>query len=102
MSDYVKTFSVIDETMAAADAMFAVRERKYYFSKLKEYAQALFDRGPFKVGDRVRMTWTPRIDREHAWGWLRAKHFMVKGALATVRSVDFNDGHFNALVVFDD
>jgi hypothetical protein len=39
---------------------------------------------PFKVGDRVALAKTPNITQESAPGWMRSKHFLVKGAEGTV------------------
>jgi hypothetical protein len=52
---------------------------------------------PFKVGDRVALSKTPKIDKETAWGWLASKHFLVKGAQGIVRTVDL---HSNGDLVF--
>jgi hypothetical protein len=58
---------------------------------------------PFKVGDRVALSKTPKIDRETAWGWLGSKHFLVQGALGIVRTVDLHgDGKLSFGVEFDD
>jgi len=100
-----KTFEVVSKTLEAVDALTSAvqnSEHAWHWKKLKEYAEGLFARAPFKVGDRVRLTVTPDINEQDSWGWMHAKHFLVKGALATVRSVDFSDGRFNALCVFDD
>lgn len=100
-----KTFEHIDKVLTAVDTFTnAVQysEHAWHWKKLRAYAAALFDRAPFKVGDRVRLTKTPDITPEKSWGWMGAKHFLVKGAMATVREVDFSDGHFEAWLHFDD
>lgn len=100
-----KTFEVIGKRLAALDALteaILLDQSGWHWKKLQAYAQGLFDRAPFKAGDRVRLTVTPDINEKDSWGWMHAKHFLVKGALATVHSVDFSDGLFNALCVFDD
>ena len=99
------TFEVVGKTLDAVDALTeAVRnsEHAFHWKKLREYAEGLFTRAPFQVGDRVRLTKTPEITEKKAWGWLGGKHFLVKGAMATVKHVDFWDGHFNAMLIFDD
>lgn len=79
------------------------QELKYEFNKLREYATALFERfAPFKEGDRVVLTKTPKIDKETSWGWMGSKHFLVKGAMATVHDVDYRNGLFFASLYFDD
>ena len=63
----------------------------------------LFTRfAPFRVGDRVRLTETPEISEKVSWGWLGGKHFLVKGALATVQTVDVCKDKFRAGLIFDD
>lgn len=80
-------------------------EIEWHLKKVEGYATALFDRFcPFKVGDRVRLTRTPEITTEKSWGWIGSKHFLMKGALATVADVDYRaDGKcFEYLLKFDD
>jgi hypothetical protein len=99
-----KSFEHIDKVLVAVETFEDVvrySEHKWHWKKLREYAQALFERAPFKVGDRVQMTVTPEITPEKSWGWMGARHFLVKGSLATVREVDFSDGHFCAWLHFD-
>lgn len=58
---------------------------------------------PFKVGDRVVLAVTPKIDEKTAYGWLSSKHFLVKGSAGTVRSSDVRqDGRLMFEVEFDD
>lgn len=99
------TFSKVDRVILNVDTLTAVvreADHTYHWKKLRTYAEALFQRAPFKVGDRVRLTKTPEISETKSWGWLGAKHFLVKGAMATVAEVDFSDGHFEAWLHFDD
>ena len=75
----------------------------FYLNKINEYINVLFDRfAPFKVGDRVELIKTPIINEKESWGWLSSKHFLVKGALATVKDVDYEDGKFIVDVIFDE
>lgn len=66
--------------------------------------EALLTRyAPFKVGDRVELAVTPKIDADTAYGWLGSKHFLVKGAVGTVRASDVrSDGRLSFEVEFDD
>lgn len=57
---------------------------------------------PFKVGNRVRLTETPVITKETAHGWLGSKHFLVAGALGTVKGLDCYEGWWTVGVVWDD
>ena len=66
--------------------------------------EALLTRyAPFKVGDRVELAVTPKIDAETAYWWQGSKHFLIKGAAGTVRSSDVrSDGRLTFDVEFDD
>lgn len=55
---------------------------------------------PFVEGDRVALVDTPEISQGS--GWYGFRHFLIKGALATVRSTDFRDGLFHFSLAFDD
>lgn len=100
-----KAFEIIDRRLAAlAQLENAIRadQSDWYWKKLREYATALFERAPFRPGDRVRLIKTPVITEEKTPGWVCAKHFLVAGAIGTVRYVDFREGLFNAMVIWDD
>jgi len=61
----------------------------------------LFDRFcPYKIGDRVQLTKEPEILSSS--GWYYSKHFLIKGAIATVESQDFRDGKFRFGLIFDE
>ena len=99
-----KAMAHIDKVLAAVDAFADVTrfsEHPYYWKKLREYAEALFERGPFKPGDKVRLTKTIDVTPEKSWGWMAYKHMLVEGNTATVKYVDYREGHFNAMVLFD-
>ena len=99
-----KTFEVVGKTLDAVDALTAAIQysgHAYHWQKLRAYAEGLFSRAPFKVGDRVRLSKTPNINEKDSWGWMPYRHLLVKGAEGEVRSVDFRENAFNALVRFD-
>ena len=104
-ADYNDSLSVIDLRLSALSALEnAIRsdQDSWHWKKLREYAKALFDRAPFRSGDRVRLVRNPEISEAKSPGWMCAKHFLVKGALGTVQCVDFCGGLFNASIVWDD
>jgi hypothetical protein len=43
----------------------------------------------FDIGDRVELIETPVIDDEHKPGWKGCKHFLIKGAVGTISTVEF-------------
>lgn len=53
---------------------------------------------PVQVGDMVRLRKAPRCEG----GWLRSKHFLIPGAIAEVKSIDFCSGEFSAYLRFED
>jgi hypothetical protein len=79
----------------AKPSEFDYKFKEVITSFLKMYARFC----PFAKGDRVALSKTPEI--LEGSGWFYAKHFLVKGALATVRSTDFRDGLFHFSLVFD-
>lgn len=64
-------------------------------------ASTIFARSPFNVGDKVILTYTPDITPEKAWGWMHAKHFLVEGAIGTIKERFFYDGRFDYYIAFD-
>jgi hypothetical protein len=91
------TFQHIDGVLSAVKVFSeAVRssEHDWHWKKLREYAQGLFDRAPFREGDRVRLRKTPTITEKDSWGWMHAKHFLVEGREGVAKDVDFRDGQF--------
>lgn len=98
------TFEHFDGIFSALEGLkkAAGSSHGWHWEKMRYYAEALFERGPFKPGDRVRLLVTPEINEKTSWGWLGAKHFLVKGALGTVKHVDYSKGHFRADVIMDD
>jgi len=73
---------------------------KYYFKKMTQWIEALFAKGPFKVGDKVQLVRVPQIDKESGW-WHCRKTFTL-GAIGKVVHMDFRDGCFHADVVWDE
>ena len=73
----------------------------YYIRNLVDCYELLLERfAPFHIGDRVILTKSPDIPTDS--GWNCARHFLVKGAVATVRMVEADNKGFTAQVEFDD
>ena len=71
----------------------------YYISGLIECQEEFFKRcAPFKVGDVVELTITPKIEKTS--GLYHCRHFLVCGAKAEVVSVDFYKGSFKFDITF--
>jgi hypothetical protein len=76
-------------------------EFDYKFRIIQESFEQMYARFcPFVEGDRVALVDTPEISQGS--GWYGSKHFLIKGALATVASTDFRDGLFHFSLLFDD
>jgi hypothetical protein len=66
---------------------------------LSSYA-SMFNRFcPYKVGDRVQLRETLNITEG---GWYPCRHFLIKGAIATVKECGYRDDSFTFGLVFDD
>ncbi len=55
---------------------------------------------PFKIGDRVELL--ADTDTSNAPGWDHCKHFLIKGAKATVMDRGYHKGYFSFDLSFDD
>jgi|GEM_PF-2451748 len=101
--EYAKTARAIKEHSEEMRKELSKYGPDYYFEKVEGYIKVLFERfAPFKKGDRVILTKTPEINKEESWGWIGSKHFLVKGAKATVCEVDYYREKFRCSVKFDD
>ena len=75
----------------------------FYLREMNAAFRMCIDRfAPFKVGDRVKLAKTPTITEKESWGWMGCKHFLVKGAKATVEEVGCGEGGFTFSMLFDD
>ena len=85
----MKPLEVIDKLEAIVSG-----DSKYYFEKLRHYYYGCMAASKFKEGDVVKLSKTPIINNENAPGWMSAKHFLIKGAIVTIRTIDYhiNDG----------
>lgn len=69
---------------------------------LGAYEYATTRLAPAVVGDRVMLTKTPNITKSKAPGWMGSRHFLIRGAIATVREVSLDTGGFCFQLMFDD
>ena len=101
--DYIVAAEKVNKSFKDQQDVLARFPASFFYEKMMGYAKALFQKyAPFRVGDRVMLTETPEITAEKSWGWLGAKHFLVRGALGTVVSVDYSDNQFIAGTNWDD
>jgi len=81
--------------------LFPPGNDEYAFKRLLCYAEGLFTYSKFKLGDMVRLNFTPVITEDHAEGWLGSKHFLKKGCRGIIESVDYDyDGFTYQFVPF--
>ena len=96
--DIAKACKLLDE----ASSILGGGPLSFYLREMNESYRLLVDRfAPFKPGGRVKLTVTPEITMETAHGWMGCKHFLVKGAKATVQEVGCGEGGFYFHIVFD-
>lgn len=69
-------------------------------SVLSSYHEIFSRFCPYKIGDRVQLIKPPII--EIVPGWRGSRHFLVEGAIATVRGCDWRKGQFVFDLEFDD
>lgn len=62
---------------------------------------SIFDRFcPYKNDDRVELL--RDVEIESSSGWYPCRHFLIRGAKATINNRGYNNGKFSFEVVFDD
>lgn len=100
MDGYKKNLDPFYVLLEHQQQLARMSELEWKLERVKEYAEGLFARAPWKDGDRARLIKTPEID--HGSGWYGSRHFLVKGRIGTVSCVDFRGGKFNCLWCPDD
>jgi hypothetical protein len=74
----------------------------YKMERIVETFNSMFERFcPFRVGDRIELSYTPEITNEKSPGWRGSKHHLIEGAPGTVVSRDFVKDHFRFDVKMD-
>lgn len=71
----------------------------FYFEQILDYYHGCMAASKFKEGDKVKLK--EDVDTSDAPGWHYCKHFLIKGAEATVKSVDYSKGKFYYDIIFD-
>jgi hypothetical protein len=95
-----ENFTKAMEKITEAQMLLQKGPCSYYVSEITGAYDYLMDRfAPFKEGDRVMLKERPD---PMPGGWAGSAHFLVRGALATVRSVDCTPDGFVIAVIFDE
>jgi hypothetical protein len=101
IEDYLDRWTEADKHITAVRDMFSNGPMTFCISEIVNCHKSLFDRFcPFKVGDRVQLAKTPKIDGSS--GWAGSKHFLKKGARAFIRERGYSEGQFTFVLVFDE
>jgi len=95
-----ETFKLAMEKITEAQMLLQQGPTAYYVSEITGAYDYMMDKfAPFKVGDRVMLKERPDPMPE---GWQSSAHFLVRGALATVKEIDCGSKGFTVHVEFDD
>lgn len=98
---YVNDLNNIKAKVNELDRLLNGGELGFKLNEILESYASLFNRFcPYKVGDRVQLT--EDLDIPEDSGWYSSKHFLIKGAIATVKAVGYRDDLFSFGLVFDD
>ena len=98
VSNYFEMIEKSTKLMDKANQGMEMGPKKYYFEKLQEYTEALFNKfAPFKEGDRIEISSEINTDN----GWWHSAHFLKIGEKGVVIEVDYMRNAFYADVIFD-
>ena len=103
MTDTLEYVAYLNAVKAKASELDNLLSNEFGF-KLNEILQnyaSLFNRFcPYNVGDRVKLKQTLDIEKDS--GWYGSKHFLVEGAIATVKTCgDYRNNLFFFGLEFD-
>jgi hypothetical protein len=95
-----ENFTKAMEKIAAAQELLSRGPASYYVTEMTGAYEYLMDKfAPFKDGDKVMLKERPDPMPS---GWSGSAHFLVRGALATVKEIECGPKGFRVDVIFDD
>ena len=98
--EYVEYLKVVKAKTSELDNLLS-NEFGFKLSQVLESYTSLFGRFcPHKIGDRIQLKET--LDIPEGSGWYGSKHFLIEGAIATVRTCEYRNNSFCFGLVFDD
>lgn len=100
LNEIRESLSGVNDALCKLNSVVSHGPATYYFERIMEYFDGCMAASKFKVGDRVELV--EDVDTSDAPGWNNSKHFLIKGAKATVDEVDYYNGKYRYSVVFDD
>lgn len=99
VEEYAKSMLEINDSILDLSKKIS-GEFNWKANQVIESYLSMFDRFcPFIVGDRVKLS--RDIVPENGSGWYHCRHFLIKGAKATVKERGYSKDKFNFYVEFD-
>lgn len=98
-NDIIKALDGLHESFDHLKSVTSSGPASYYFERMKEYYEGCMKASKFKLGQRVQLK--ENVDTSNKSGWEHCKHFLIKGAKASVRDVDYFDGRYVYDIEFD-
>ena len=102
MSNTLEYAEYLNAVKAKTSELNSLLNKEFGF-KLNEVVQSytsLFNRFcPYKVGDRVQLKADIEVPKGH--GWKSSQHFLIKGAIATVKACEYRNDLFCFGLEFD-
>ena len=97
LKEVIKAFSDVDDAFKQFNSVMSTGPSSYYLEKLMGYYEGCMKAAKFQVGDRVE------LKEDYAGhGWEGQRHFLIKGAKATIHDVDYHEGKYFYDIMFDD
>lgn len=97
-SDIREAASLIKQGMSILDG----GPLEFYLERLSRCYDFLLTLAPLQPGARITLAATPVITELERSGWWGARHFLVEGAVGTIRAVHADADGFSYDVEFDD
>jgi hypothetical protein len=98
---YVDDLNNIKAKVTELDRLLNAGELGFKLNEVLLTHASLFRRFcPYKGGDRVQLK--ESLDIPEGYGWHHCRHFLIKGAIATVKETGYRDDAFTFGLVFDD
>lgn len=98
---YSESLATIKDKVSELDRLLNAGELGFKLNEVLSTHASLFNRFcPYKIGDRVQLKETLDIPKDS--GWYDCRHFLVKGAIATVKDSGYRDDLFVFGLIFDE
>ena len=98
IEDIVEGLEGVRDAMDKLNNILRGGPASYYYERIIHYYEGCMAAAKFKVGDRVELREDYTGD---ATGWAHCKHFMIRGAVATVKHADYYKGKYRYEIEFD-